>query len=129
MEEGSSMTEDVDTRAAGSDAAALGNRPMSDAEVNVIRRYVAENPDESILQSLLLNLDAALRRAARYDAALHIIRDQYGQVCDEFVTCDHRACRASYGAWETANHALRNWPMEGLPDAPPTAAGRGEGDE
>lgn len=42
----------------------------------------------------------------RYRTALETITRDYGQVCEEYEVCDHRACAASYGAWATADAAL-----------------------
>ena len=39
--------------------------------------------------------------------ALESIKQNYGQVCDEFEICTHASCQSSYGCWETANIALR----------------------
>ena len=42
-----------------------------------------------------------------YRAALEEIRANYGKVCQEFELCEHPACESSYGAWATADEALR----------------------
>ena len=42
-----------------------------------------------------------------YRAALEEIRANYGHVCTEFELCEHPACESSYGAWATADEALR----------------------
>lgn len=55
---------------------------------------------ETDITRLTQRLDAAL-------AALRTIRDSYGQVCSDFETCDHAACRASYSAWHVADQALK----------------------
>jgi hypothetical protein len=38
--------------------------------------------------------------------ALEAIRT-LGAVCDQYETCEHRACRDSYAAWATADRYLR----------------------
>jgi hypothetical protein len=40
-------------------------------------------------------------------AALREIREKYGKVCEEYLTCKHVACESSYGAWAIADEALR----------------------
>ena len=44
---------------------------------------------------------------ARLRAALQTIRDNYGQVCEEFEICQHPACASSCGAWLLADDALK----------------------
>jgi hypothetical protein len=39
--------------------------------------------------------------------ALKVIRERYGQVCSPYEICSHRACESSYGAWATADAALK----------------------
>jgi hypothetical protein len=39
--------------------------------------------------------------------ALHEIRMKYGQVCDNYEICNCRSCEGSYGAWATADKALK----------------------
>lgn len=51
-------------------------------------------------------------RASRYETALRHIRDQYGQVCEEYEICTHAACMASYGSWATADEALADRAMK-----------------
>lgn len=41
------------------------------------------------------------------EAALETIRRDYGHVCPEFEICTHLWCASSYGAWATADEALR----------------------
>lgn len=53
---------------------------------------------------------ALVAEHARYKAALQLIRSHYGQVCDEYELCDHKGCYGSYGAWATADAALRTLP-------------------
>ncbi len=36
----------------------------------------------------------------------YIIKTQFGQVCPEYTDCSHDSCRASVGAWQTADEAL-----------------------
>lgn len=40
-------------------------------------------------------------------SALKEIVNNYGHVCEEFEICKHASCQSSYGAWETANKALK----------------------
>jgi hypothetical protein len=40
-------------------------------------------------------------------SALREIREKYGKVCEEYLTCKHPACESSYGAWAIADEALR----------------------
>lgn len=39
--------------------------------------------------------------------ALQAIKRDEGKVCDEYETCEHRACQSSYAAWAIADAALR----------------------
>jgi hypothetical protein len=39
--------------------------------------------------------------------ALMTIREKYGKVCEDYEVCVHDACASSYGAWATADAALR----------------------
>lgn len=68
---------------------------------------------------------AALRqRIAALEAALQTIRDQYGQVCDGYELCRHRACQSSHGAWEVADAALNpDWPTAHARACIPTCDG------
>ncbi len=59
------------------------------------------------LPGLLTALSATQAALARAEGALRIIRDDYGQVCEAFETCQHAACQASYSAWHVADAALR----------------------
>ena len=43
----------------------------------------------------------------RYRHALTRIRDHHGGVCEDFLDCDHGACRASVSAWFEADRALQ----------------------
>lgn len=38
--------------------------------------------------------------------ALKTIKEEYGQVCENYETCRHPACASSYGAWAVADIAL-----------------------
>lgn len=58
-------------------------------------------------------LETLIAERDLYRAALECIRSTYGQVCDEYEVCKHKACYGSYGAWATADAVLRL--------APPTA--------
>ncbi len=46
----------------------------------------------------------------RYRVALEDIKRDCGAVCEEFETCNHPACRASYAAWQIADTALAGEP-------------------
>lgn len=39
--------------------------------------------------------------------ALKEIRENYGQVCEEFEFCRHIACQSSVSCWMTADKALK----------------------
>lgn len=39
--------------------------------------------------------------------ALKEIRENYGQVCEEFEFCRHVACQSSVSCWMTADKALK----------------------
>ena len=41
-------------------------------------------------------------------ALKHIVAFE-GKVCDNFELCTCRSCQSSYGSWETANRALKNY--------------------
>lgn len=41
--------------------------------------------------------------------AAFVIISQFGQVCKDFELCKHDACRASVGAWMTADEALETY--------------------
>ena len=56
---------------------------------------------------LIERAEQAERERDVAQAALRIIRDAYGQVCEEFETCEHLACQASYSAWQVADAALK----------------------
>ena len=59
--------------------------------------------------NLLAESNAHEIRAERAEKSLREIRENYGKVCDEYETCTHVACAASYSAWATADeyfHAL-----------------------
>lgn len=47
---------------------------------------------------------------AKARAALTLIRTQYGRVCAEYEVCTHAVCASSYGAWATADEALKELP-------------------
>jgi hypothetical protein len=40
-------------------------------------------------------------------ALVQILRD-YGKVCPGFEMCTHASCASSYGAWATADQALKD---------------------
>jgi hypothetical protein len=42
----------------------------------------------------------------RLRAVLQTIRDECGQVCYQYETCQHAACSGSYKAWALADQAL-----------------------
>jgi hypothetical protein len=65
------------------------------------------------IEALETVLNTTTKRAATYQAALQRIRDDYGLVCAEYELCTHVACESSYGAWATADEALR--PSADLP--------------
>lgn len=68
---------------------------MSERYINTPHR-----PQEDVNEELCEKLYIAIR-------ALKLIKQSYGQVCDEFEICTHSSCQSSYGCWETANIALR----------------------
>jgi len=51
------------------------------------------------------------------EAALVLIRDTLGHVCDNFELCTHVACRDSYSAWQVASRALQEYRID-LSDRP-----------
>ncbi len=51
-------------------------------------------------------VDAMHKTDKRLHSALVEIKRECGQVCPEFETCDHAACRSSYTAWTIADKAL-----------------------
>lgn len=62
--------------------------------------YKLEVTMEQLIKEALQKLTLATR-------ALKEIRDNEGKVCDNFMQCNHRACRSSYGSWYLANEALK----------------------
>ena len=41
-------------------------------------------------------------------AALREIKENYGQVCEEFEICKHIACQSSVSCWIVADKALKD---------------------
>ena len=70
-----------------------------------ISRTVAAMDSEDIGVEVLQD-EGLLMERDTYRTALERIRQDYGQVCEEFETCHHPACASSYASWETANAAL-----------------------
>ncbi len=49
-----------------------------------------------------------------FRTALRTIKNNYGQVCDEYAEgCKHESCRSSYSAWAVADQALEMYEHRG----------------
>ena len=59
--------------------------------------------DRNYLEAENTTLTAEVVALRRF---LQQIKDEAGRVCENFETCEHRACRSSYGAWVIAYLAL-----------------------
>lgn len=67
-------------------------------------RYVALLRQQNVLHCVWhLELQ---QRIAKLEAALKLIKDEEGKVCENFGSCTHRACNSSCAAWMIADEAL-----------------------
>jgi len=62
---------------------------------------------EAEQETKLADLERVERERDIYHDALTEIARYYGQVCRSYGVCRHTACYGSYGAWATAQRALR----------------------
>ncbi len=70
-------------------------------------RMELQRLDDAKIAELSQSIDEAQERERVLVEALNTIRIYYGRVCGEFGSCTHVGCQSAYGAWATADNALR----------------------
>jgi hypothetical protein len=90
------------------------------------RRFLCAVPQEIAEQIVEAVNDRArlLGEVEKLKAALQMIRDHYGRICENSMECEHQSCASSYGAWATADEALAATPAVTTGCAPCSAGER-----
>lgn len=93
----------------------MSSRRVTSEQVDDVLLWTGPYADPTIQNICRDWLDMAVREAdcARYHRALQRIRDHHGGVCEDFLDCDHVACRASVSAWFESDRALNPATYEG----------------
>lgn len=81
-------------------------------EYPILGVYTTDTTLRDFILATPTDLAAACDEIERLRAALTTIKNTYGQVCDGYELCTHRACASSYGAWATADEALNQTDTE-----------------
>lgn len=93
------------------------SRAILRTAAEIVQRLAADSPAEDRdplmrIKRLLCGageeVERLRARVAGLEAALSRIRDECGQVCSDFMTCDHPPCASSYEAWSIAAEVLES---------------------